>query len=125
MADFAVHNEPPGGGPRGFRRLILPFRRLLVRILRPIFGRLASLLEKMDEQQRRIDLRQEGLARQVDALLNHGWDQAALMRRIATLEQQVEELLQRIASTEAAPSRSYFAEEDNSALVADHTNAPR
>src|SRR6516164_3686678 len=111
MPDFAVHEEPAKGGPRGLRRIILPFRWLLVRILRPIFHRLTILLEDLDERQRRVEVRQQGLGRQVEALLNHGWDQAALLRRIATLEQQIEELLQRTVSAdpvEAEAPVSYF-----------------
>jgi hypothetical protein len=124
--DFDFHAEPRTGGPRGLRRVIVPFRRLLVRILRPIFLRLQTFLSDVDTRQNRLDLRQEWMGRQVDALLNHGWDQAALLRRIATLEQQVEELLQRTVSpepVEAAAPVSYFTEVDGP--VSERPSAPR
>jgi hypothetical protein len=104
MPDFAVQDEPRVGGPRGLWRIFLPFRRLLVRILRPIFLRLAAVLETLDGEQRRLAERQEWMGQQVDALLNRGWDEAALLRRLAALEQQVEELTaQRISPAKEAP----------------------
>jgi hypothetical protein len=112
MRDFAVHEEPKAGGPRGWRRLILPFRRGLCRVLRPVFLRLADLLRDLDGDQKRLAERQERLGEQVDALLNRGWDQAALLRRLAALEQQVADLSQRVAAQEqesdARPARGYY-----------------
>jgi hypothetical protein len=58
----------------------------------PIFRRLSALLEDMDADQRRLKEQQGCMARQLEALLNHGWDQAALSRRMAILEHQVEML---------------------------------
>jgi hypothetical protein len=101
MRDYAVHEEPKVGGPRGLRRVILPVRRLLCRILRPIFLRLADLLGDLDGEQQRLAERQERMGEQVDALLNQGWDQTALLRRVGALEQQVEEMMQRVATQES------------------------
>jgi hypothetical protein len=111
MPDFAVHEEPRSGGPRGWRRLFLPLRRLLVRILRPVFLRLAEALRRLDDDRQVLAERQDRLGEQVDALLNRGWDQTALLRRVATLEQQVEELMQRLVALEPAgdeAGRGYF-----------------
>jgi predicted nuclease with TOPRIM domain len=46
MRDFAFYNAGCTE-PRGARRLIIPFRRLLRRILRPIFFRQADLFQEL------------------------------------------------------------------------------
>jgi hypothetical protein len=102
MSAVAFHDEPRAGGPRGLRRVILPVRRVLVRILRPVFHRLAALLETLEADQKRLAQRQESLDRRVNALLNHGWDQAALLRRVALLERQLDEIRQAVGSQHAA-----------------------
>jgi hypothetical protein len=84
--------------------VVLPLRRVLVRILRPVFHRLASLLETLEADQKRLAERQESLDRRVNALLNHGWDQAALLRRVALLERQLDEILQAAGDQRAAES---------------------
>jgi hypothetical protein len=103
MRDYAVHEEPKGGA-RGLRRLLLPFRWLLVRILRAVFQRLAVLLKALDTDLTELSQRQERTEQQVDALLSRGWDQSSLLRRLAALELQVEELSRQASSpTDAAP----------------------
>jgi hypothetical protein len=96
MRNFAVHQESGASAARGLRGVVRLMRRLLVRILLPIFRRLSALLENMDADQRRLKEQQGCMARQLEALLNHGWDHAALLRRMATLERQVEALRQRV-----------------------------
>jgi hypothetical protein len=92
MRDFAVHEESRVARPRGLRRVIRPMRRVLVLILLPVFRRLSALLQDLDADQRRLSERQGCMAHQLDDLLNRGWDQAALLRRVAALERQVEML---------------------------------
>ncbi len=92
MRDFAIHQEFGAPRPRGLRRLVRPVRRVLVLILLPIFRRLSALLQDLDADQRRLNERQGCMAHQLDDLLNRGWDQAALLRRVANLERQVEML---------------------------------
>ena len=45
--------------PRGFRRIVIPFRRVLRRLLRPIFLRQAELLQQLgmriEEMQTTLD----------------------------------------------------------------------
>jgi hypothetical protein len=105
MSAVAFHDEPRAGGPRGLRRVLLPLRRVLVRLLRPIFHRLADLLETLEAGQKRLAERQESLDRRVNALLNHGWDQAALLRRVALLEQQLDEIVQTAGGQRVAEPR--------------------
>jgi hypothetical protein len=108
--------------PKGVRRVIVPFRRLLQRILRPIFLRQAELFQhlgdRLDQQDQslqaqRNDLenlsrRHEHLADQMQVALAFGWDYVALVRRLAVLEDRVEELLR---------EREGRADEENSAAT--------
>ena len=57
----------------------------------------------MDADQRRLKEQQGCMARQLEALLNHGWDHAALLRRMATLERQVEVLNQQVKPKSVNP----------------------
>lgn len=91
----------------GIRWLIVPPRRLLRRILRPIFQHQAvlfqSLCARLDAAERRdvrietdlknLRLRQETLGDQIQATQALGWDHVALVRRLAVLEDRVETLL--------------------------------
>jgi hypothetical protein len=125
MRDFAVHEEPKVGGPRGLRRLILPVRRLLCRVLRPVFVRLADLLRDLDGDQRRLAERQDRLGEQVDALLNRGWDQAALLRRVAALEQQVDQLRRSAAEADDPAATNYYVAVEEAARPADRRGRAR
>jgi hypothetical protein len=94
--------------PKGLRRVVVPFRRLLRRLLRPIFQRQAELLAELSREQGRLAQRQEQLTgqlenltrrleqldRQVQAATAFGWDYVALVRRLAALEDHVTALLQ-------------------------------
>lgn len=108
---------------RGVRRLAVPFRRLVRRILRPIFQHLANLLNHLRKEQGRLtdevrQLREEqvrwaeslkGLPEhlgqmdeRMQAILYFGWDYVALVRRLAALESQVEALRPTEADGESA-----------------------
>jgi hypothetical protein len=93
--------------PKGVRRVVVPFRRLLRRLLRPIFQRQMELFQhlggRLDEHERSIQAnrtslehlssRHEHLADQMQVALAFGWDYVALVRRLAVLEDRVEELM--------------------------------
>ena len=68
--------------PRGIRRIIVPVRRLLRRIMRPMLLRQAELLQSLSE---RIDENSS----QMQTAVALGWDHVALVRRLATIEEQL------------------------------------
>ena len=98
MRDFAFYNAGGSGGS-GPRRVLVLARRLLRRILRPVFFRqeeiYRDLQAQIDELTRRRDALAEqvhGLSAQLDAAAAFGWDYVALARRLAALEDHVEAL---------------------------------
>ena len=93
MRDIAFYNVGISD-LKGFRRVVIPFRRLLRRLLRPIFLRQVELFGQ-------LDTRQDLLEEQVKATLAFGWDYVALTRRLAALEDQVSAL-----GVQHAPPRS-------------------
>jgi hypothetical protein len=72
----------------GIKRVVIPFRRLLRRLLLPIFLHLDSQLKAIDRRQNQLD-------RDMKAVLGMGWDHVAIARRLALLEDHVEALLSR------------------------------
>jgi hypothetical protein len=72
---------------RGLGKLLLPVRRLLRRILRPMLFRQVELFEGFDHDLERLEGFLESL---------HGFlvDREALARRLAVLEDRLEALLQ-------------------------------
>jgi hypothetical protein len=88
---------------RGLRRIMILARRLLRRVLRPIFFRQAELFQhltnRLDEHEpvirathRNLDIlahRQELAEKKVETFLALGWDHVALARRLAVLEDQI------------------------------------
>ena len=102
MRDLAFYNVGCHE-PRGARRLVVPARRAVRRLLRPIFQRqveiFQSLCDRLDAAERadraiRGDLdhlirRQDDLAEQVQHAIAFGWDYVAMVRRLAALEDRV------------------------------------
>jgi hypothetical protein len=100
---------------RGKRRLIVPLRRILRRILRPIFQRqvelFAGLCARLDAGDAadcslrtefdQLAARHDNLADQMQSTVAFGWDYVALTRRLAILEDRVEALM---AATETQPN---------------------
>ena len=87
---------------KGIRRVVIPCRRLLRRLLRPIFLHLDSRLSSLDRRQNQLvaelnslDRRQNLLDRDLKAVMAMGWDHVAMVRRLASLEEHVEALMQR------------------------------
>lgn len=84
-------------GPQGVRRVIVPFRRLLRRVLRPIFQQQAEWMrqaaERLDASDRAIAgliARQDARSDEMQAVLAFGWDYVAMARRLAALEDRIE-----------------------------------
>jgi hypothetical protein len=74
---------------KGIRRVVLPFRRALRRVLRPIFLRQVELYQEIDHELNDLSRRQDELAEQLKTTLAFGWDYVAMVRRLAVLEDQI------------------------------------
>lgn len=114
MSDLRFH-EVGCESPRGKRRISVFCRRVLRRILRPIFERQVEILValrtrievlEMENGLLRTSLcdeirgqhqRNDALARHVQTMIALGWDHVATTRRLASLEEHVESLLQESA----------------------------
>lgn len=102
MPDLAFYNAGCLE-PRGLRRAVVPVRRLLRRLLRPIFLRQVELFQhliaRLDadetslrgacEDVERLSKRQDDLEERVETVLAFGWDYVAMVRRLAVLEDQL------------------------------------
>jgi len=82
---------------KGMQRPVVLMRRVLKRLLKPIFLHLNSDLRAIAERQDRLE-------EQVRTALALGWDHVALARRLASLEDQLNESASRGAATEQDPS---------------------
>lgn len=117
MRDLAFYNAGCHE-PRGARRAVVPVRRALRRVLRPIFQRqveiFQNLCDRLDAAERadhalreRLDVlsgRQDAFAEQVQTTIAFGWDYVAMVRRLAVLEDRVEALAARAeGKTEVGP----------------------
>jgi hypothetical protein len=92
--------------PKGLRRVVIPFRRILRRFLLPMFQHQIELYRQLDADIDRLSQRQEQLDCQLKASTSLGWDHIAIVRRLAALEDHVEALMQRdamAASSEGSP----------------------
>ncbi len=90
----------------GIRKLIVPPRRVLRRLLRPIFQSQVVLFQwicdrldtgerndlKFDREIKNLNKRQDRLGEQIQATQALGWDHVALVRRLSILEDRVETL---------------------------------
>ncbi len=91
----------------GLRMLIVPPRRLLRRILRPIFQRQVELFqsicdrldalerhdERFDREIERVRKRQDALGHKLETTQALAWDYVELIPRIAELEDRIEALM--------------------------------
>jgi len=92
-----IRFEQPGPqGSSGLKRALVPFRRVLVRILRPILVQMADALQsfstRLDAAEKRLDVMDGRNDRQdeiLQATIGFGWDHVAATRRLAALEDQV------------------------------------
>lgn len=104
---------------RGFRRVVVPFRRVLRRLLRPIFFRqvelFQSLIDRLDACEKSLEAvradvdalarRQEALEEQAETVLAFGWDYVAMGRRLTALDDQLATLNGHAASPDDRPDR--------------------
>ena len=103
----------------GSRRVTVPVRRLLRRILRPIFLRQVEIFQKLVDQLdagetslrcMRVDLdrlskRQDEVDERVETVLAYGWDYVAMVRRLAVLEDQLVAITGHVSSSAEANDR--------------------
>ena len=105
MRDLAFYNAGCQD-PRGARRVVVSLRRLVRRVLRPIFQRQVGLYQELFDhvdrlerenhalraQVERFDRRHDALDARMQATVALGWDYVATVRRLAVLEDRVESL---------------------------------
>lgn len=114
MSDLRFH-EVGCESPRGKRRISVFCRRVLRRILRPIFERQVEILVALRSRIEVLELengllrtslrdeirgqnqRLQSHAAHIQAMIALGWDHVATTRRLASLEEHVESLLQESA----------------------------
>ena len=122
MPDYAFYHVG-FSEPQGLRRAVVPVRRVLRRLLRPMFLRLAEIFQHLGERQETLIQQIEGLrhaqeslqhaqeslrhvqtrqAHQLDRLVAYRWDYGAVVHRLAVLEEQVETLLRLVPDARAA-----------------------
>jgi hypothetical protein len=82
MQDYAFYHAGIDGPRRGVKRIIVPIRRLLRRIMRPMLYRQAELMQSLAE---RVDEN----SNQMQTALALGWDHVAMVRRLAAIEEQL------------------------------------
>ncbi len=99
MRDFAFYNAGCERSGSWKRSLIVAPRRLLRRLLRPIFQRQEQIDHQLQDQIEAIGGKSDGLAREVSAVAALGWDHVALTRRLAMLEDEVERLRDQVAAS--------------------------
>lgn len=87
--------------PRGRKRALVPFRKVLLRLLRPSFQRVEAELAAMDGRLESARAQAEQTDRRVRQAVAFGWDYVALVRRVTVLEDLVEELRTELASHRA------------------------
>jgi hypothetical protein len=110
MRDFAFYNagcEPA----RGARRGMVLARRVLRRILRPMFFHLERVAQSLQHQidglcergsadLQRHQRQMDDLQDQVSSASALGWDHVAMARRLALLEDQVERLHRKLGTAD-------------------------
>ncbi len=92
MRDYAFYNAGCEN-TSDRRRIMVLARRLVRRILRPIFLRQVDLYQDQDRNVETLSLRIDAMARRHDQLEAFGWDHEAMARRLAALEDHIENLL--------------------------------
>jgi hypothetical protein len=87
--------------PTGFRRIVIPFRRLLRRLLRPMFEHQVQLYQQLDADIHSLSERQDRRHHPLVGTSAFDCDYTAMVRRLAALEEHVEVLLQRQVMAES------------------------
>ncbi len=99
MSGFRFEQPGPQGAS-GLKRVLIPMRRILVRILRPMLVQMADALQsfstRLEAVEKRLGVIEGRNDRQDDILqatIGFGWDHVATTRRLAALEDQVAKCL--------------------------------
>lgn len=107
---------------KGIRKAVLLARRLVRRLLRP-------MLLQLDEELKAMADRQDQLDQRLKSVLAMGWDHAAMARRLAVIEDHLDDLLSREASNpadgEIRRSIRYPGREGERAETPNHLAAPK
>lgn len=85
-------------GGRGTRMLVVPIRRALRRLLRPFFFRLYDILIAIVTRIDGLDDANAHLHKELDCLKAYHWNNEAITRRLAMLEDRIEALTRAIQS---------------------------
>jgi len=85
-----------GGRPRHVRLALWPVRRALGILLRPLLQRQVQVQERLEAAEERIKHTLEAHHLEIQSVMAFGWDHAALVRRVAVLEDRVETLMGRL-----------------------------
>ena len=88
MRDFAFYNAGVDDAT-GPRRALALARRLLRRILRPIFFRQETIYRDLQQQIDALECQFRALADRSEATDAFGWDHVAMARRLAAIEDRL------------------------------------
>ena len=88
MRDFAFYNAGVDDAT-GPRRALAMARRLLRRVLRPIFFRQEAIYRDLQEQIDILESQIRALADRAEATDAFGWDHVAMARRLAAIEDRL------------------------------------
>ena len=88
MRDFAFYNAGVDDAT-GPRRALALARRLLRRVLRPIFFRQEAIYRELQEQIDALECQVRALADRAEATDAFGWDHVAMARRLAAIEDRL------------------------------------
>lgn len=86
--------------PSGLKRAVVPVRKAIVRILRPMLVQMSDALQsfssRIDATERRLaelEGRHETHNEQLQATISFGWDYVATVRRLTAIEDQLAQVL--------------------------------
>ncbi|RUL89064.1 hypothetical protein [Tautonia sociabilis] len=88
MRDFAFYNAGVDDA-KGPRRVFGLARRLLRRILRPMFFRQEAIYRDLQDQIDQLSAQVDALSRRVATSDAFGWDYVAMARRLAAIEDRL------------------------------------
>jgi len=94
--DFSLMNVPPAS-PSCLRRLIMPARRLMLRVLKPSMQKHEAMAHQFQDQIDEINRQQQALGQQLAELDRRlrsldamGWDLVAVRQRLAAIEDRLQ-----------------------------------
>lgn len=87
MRDYKFYAA--GMDPARFRWVVVPGRRLVRRLLRPVFYRQEELFAELGAEIDDLKAEIDRLSHELEGLKGLGWDHVAVTRRLATLEDRI------------------------------------